>query len=94
MARTQGKGIGGIMLIAGNTYQVSEGAGIDSGRVGILQDPAKFSQDFIAKNEPGRYKPFEPRKECILQDARGAYFTMFKNYLGEVGKHSFRNPWP
>ena len=88
-----GQGIN-TRLYTGRAYQVAEGAGIDSGRVGILQDSRQFSQTFIAKNEPGRYHPFDSRRECILRDARGEYFTMFKNYLGEVGRVSFRKPWP
>jgi hypothetical protein len=66
----------------GHLYQVCEGSGIDSRRIGLMVDYRRFSQSWIQANEPGRYKPFNPKIEALLLDEyKNQYFTMFKNRL-------------
>lgn len=69
----------------GQRYKVCEGSGLDSGREGIAMNPAAYSQTFIQKNEPGRYKPFDRSREAILRDDDGRIFTMFKSRLMRTG---------
>jgi hypothetical protein len=66
---------------AGIKVKVCSGSGLDSGRIGIIQDNRLYSQDFIKKNEPGRYKRFDSASECLIKDCNDNIFTMFKNRL-------------
>lgn len=63
---------------------VCDGSGLDSGRKGIVLNPLGYSQDFIKRNEPGRYHPFDNRTECLIQDSNGKIFTMFNNRLNVI----------
>lgn len=65
----------------GASYQVSEGSGLDSRRIGKAIDPRGHSIAFFYRIEPGRYKNFDHRRECLLIDPTRQYFTMFKNRL-------------
>jgi hypothetical protein len=68
----------------GKRYKVTEGAGLDSGRYGVAVDPRGKSQKFFKEIEPGRYYDFSSKREVLLRDESGEYFTMFKNYLKEI----------
>ena len=60
-------------------YKVSEGAGINSGRVGM----AVLASVQEIDAEPGRYKPFDKGRETVLMDPSGL-FTMFDHRLEHV----------
>lgn len=70
----------------GITLIVGEGAGLDHGRVGTVMNPRTTPsyQGRLKEDEPGRYKPFDPRREVLLQDTSGHLFTMFPQYLQPV----------
>jgi hypothetical protein len=72
-------------LIPGTKVKVCIGSGLDSSRIGIIQNSKNFSQSFIKQNEPGRYNLFDRKTESILKDSEGNYFTMFNNRLIVVG---------
>jgi hypothetical protein len=59
------------------------GSGLDSGRVGtIIYPPWSPDSPRWKANEPGRYKPFNAKREvAIREDATNKVFTMFKSYL-------------
>jgi hypothetical protein len=63
----------------GRTYQVVDGAGLDSGRVGRAVDPRRWRHLL-----PPRYRNFDARRETLLVDHTGRYFAMFDRYLREV----------
>lgn len=65
----------------GETYQVTEGSGLDSRRIGVAVEPRGHSIEFFYRIEPGRYKNFDYKRECLLIDSKGEYFTMFKSRL-------------
>lgn len=60
---------------------VSEGSGLYSGWIGTVISNSRYSQQWIADNEPGRYKPFDPKTEVLLRTSEGKVFTMFKTRL-------------
>jgi len=68
----------------GKRYQVCEGSGLDSGRVGRVTSMAGLSWAFFKRIEPGRYWDFNPAKEALLIDDDNKYFTMFKTRLDAV----------
>lgn len=74
----------------GQRLQVIEGSGLDSGRVGVV----------IRVRGPGSGRAGELGQHsrtgsvAILRDAKGDTFEMFTSHLAEVGKASFREPWP
>ena len=61
----------------GRKYKVTDYSGLDSGRVGTA---IKYNQNAY-NGIPGIYKPFDSKREIMLQDCNGQYFTMFKNRL-------------
>jgi hypothetical protein len=74
-----------MKIVRGQTYQVCQGSGIDSGRIGLVVDHRNYGQDWIQNNEPGRYDLFDPRIESLLLEVKtGKYFTMYKNRLIQI----------
>lgn len=65
----------------GYKVKVCAGSGIDSDRTGIVLNSRSYSQDWIKKNEPGRYNRFDSKKESLIRDSDGNIFTMFNNRL-------------
>jgi hypothetical protein len=65
----------------GMTCEVTIGSGLDSGRAGVVVDPRGKSDQFFREIEPGRYTAFDPRRESLLVDKNGEYFTMFNTRL-------------
>lgn len=69
-----------MKIILGKKYCVTDGSGVDSNRIGVVISP-NHSYKFFKEIEPGRYKSFDYRREALLIDEQGLYFTMFKNRL-------------
>jgi hypothetical protein len=68
-----------ISFKPGNRFMVVFGSGLDSDRIGtVIQFPGEAE---LKKAEPGRYKPFDPAIEVVLQDDKGGIFSMFKSRL-------------
>lgn len=65
----------------GTRCMVSEGAGLETGHIGTVVDHRRYSQNAIKRDEPGRYKPFDSKKEVLLIDKNGHLFAMFPQYL-------------
>ena len=68
-------------------YEVCQGSGLDSGRRGTIVNRRMLGRDvnkLLKEYEPGRYYPFDPKREELLLDGSGEYFTMFKNRLIQV----------
>lgn len=67
----------------GTRVQVTEGAGLDSARTGIVVDwHGKTRQ--LRKENPGYYKDFNPKTEVMIQSDSGSLFSMFPQYLIRV----------
>jgi len=65
----------------GTKVQVTEGAGLDSGRTGTVVDWRGKNRQ-LRKENPGYYKDFNPKTEVmILDDDNGKLFSMFPSYL-------------
>jgi hypothetical protein len=64
-------------LHIGDKVQVIEGSGLDSNRTGYI---VTINYKHIA-SIPELYKPFDSKREVLIQDANDNYFTMFKNRL-------------
>lgn len=68
----------------GKCYKVVEGSGGDSGRIGIAihPDPQLTSERFLKHIDPGRYKPWDRKREVILTDIKTyTFFVMLKERL-------------
>lgn len=70
-----------MRIKTGMEFVVCDGSGLDSGRKGIVLNASGYSQDFIKRNEEGRFWPFDSRKESIIKDEQGRIFTMYTNRL-------------
>lgn len=69
-------------IVVGRKYQVCVCSGLDSDRIGtVVPFPGEVT---LREHEPGRYKPFDARKEAVLRDDDGRLFSMFKDRLLEV----------
>lgn len=64
----------------GTMVRISEGAGLSSGKVGLVVQPDLDHRGF-PKHVEGVYKPFDGRKERYIRMADGSFITMFNNYL-------------
>ncbi len=72
-------------LRAGMRVEVSFGAGLDSGKRGVLVDPNSSVEARRATTRVGgRYWDFDYKKEVVILGDDGRYFTMFKNYVMEI----------
>lgn len=68
-------------LKIGDVCKVSEYSGLDSRRIGKI---VKYNYSTYW-NIPGVYKPFDSKREFMLQDINnGEFFTMFKNRLSLI----------
>jgi hypothetical protein len=63
----------------GMRVRIHEGAGLDSGKTGIVVTPV-LDHRGIPK-VPGAYKPFDPSIERYIRLDDGTVTTMFTNYL-------------
>ena len=67
----------------GTRVRVGEGAGLDSGKVGVVVKPRLDHRGF-PKDVPGVYKPFDPKKEAYILCDDQTYTAMYFNYLTRV----------
>ncbi len=72
-----------MIIHIGQRYQVCQGSGLDSGRVGTVCSSAGLTQEEFRVIEPGRYTNFDPLTESLLVDDSMSWFTMFKSRLEE-----------
>lgn len=68
----------------GKLYVVTEGAGLDSRRMGKVICPTGKDIRQLFQDNPGYYKPFNSKREVLLQEPDGTLFSMFKQYLKEI----------
>jgi len=75
-----------MRTIPGKWYRVSEGSGLDSGRIGEAQVYDQHTQRTAQLLYPYPYnsRPFDPKKETLLMDDAGSLFIMFNNRLEEL----------
>ena len=75
-----------MKTIPGNWYQVSEGSGLDSGRMGeaLAYDGETQRIARALYPYPYNYRAFDPNHETLLVDDAGRYFIMFNNRLEEI----------
>ncbi len=69
----------------GTKVQVCIGAGLDSGKIGVIIDKRKIPTDRrgIPQLNQGHYKPMTSN-EIAIQQENGSIFTMFAQYLMKV----------
>ena len=67
----------------GDKVKVSQGSGLDSGKVGVVVSPQLIKTDGrgIPTNIQGAYKPVDWKKEVPIKFSDGTLTTMFKNRL-------------
>jgi len=68
-------------LSIGSTVKVCEGSGLNSNKIGIVENSKNHNQEFFKKIEPGRYNEFNHNTESLIKGFDGNYFTMFNNRL-------------
>jgi hypothetical protein len=70
----------------GTRVKVREGAGLDSGREGIVVSSRILPTNGrgVPDIGEGHYNPFCPSKEAVVQDNHGDLFTMFWSCLLRV----------
>jgi len=68
-------------LSIGSTVKVCEGSGLNSDKIGIVQNSKNHNQSFFKQIEPGRYNEFNHNTESLIMDQNSNYFTMFNNRL-------------
>ena len=66
------------MKTTGKRYQVVSCSGVDSNRIGTAVKKQRY--DFW-KTIPGLYTPVDYKRETVLRDDKGKFFTMFDNRL-------------
>lgn len=67
----------------GTRVQVSEGAGLDSGKVGTIITPRLDHRGFPLYVH-GAYKPFDRKREVYILTDGGEYIIMFFIYLKKL----------
>jgi hypothetical protein len=73
-----------MKIFYGEWYEVTVGAGLDTGRKGEAMCPLQKYLSQLYVDVPGLYKPFDPKREALLREANGKFFSMFFQYLKEV----------
>lgn len=71
-------------ITQGRFYQVTEGSGLNSNKIGVAVNSARYSLAFIRSIDPGAYKPFDHKRETLMLGTDGKFFVMFKSRLVEV----------
>lgn len=66
-------------------FKVIEGSGLDSNREGKVHE-LPIRESTAVKNAQGGLETFEPRKEVILEDAKGLLFWTLKSRLEPLDK--------
>jgi hypothetical protein len=70
-----------MKLKVGDKVRVVDGAGLDSRKEGVIIHPSSHKLNLdgrgIPQLEEGHYKPFDSRREAVIEQENGRVFTMF-----------------